>query len=484
MKRSIFFYLIAGVSAAVLIFIIKLAIFASIDQMPELPAFMVAIFAVLAILVLFALYLFARRTICANNLMFFIFLCALTILPRLFWIFQIDTKPVSDFGLYHSYAVNASNGIYDSYHYTYPLFPFKFGYPLVLSVVYRIFGASVQVGMLFNVAVALCTSLSIYWIGTIVYNKRVGQASSLLFACWPAQIMFSSVLAAEHLFILLLLAAIGLFFMLKNRLQRGHSYMVLCVAIGAVIATAHFLRPVAVMVFPVLLLYLLIFVDVRGPFIQGLIKKAKVFFLILIAFIVSFASISIPLSNKIGVPLWRSSLGFSFLVGTNFESNGAYNIQDEDIIKEFNYDFEKVHKTAFQRAINRIKSAPAEFAAVMKNKYITVWASDDYGFAWSVVDSNSWGDAYRYVLSNSDIFKHTSQFYYIIILVFVVLGLVYASKKLIYENIVFLLIFLSVFIMHTFLEAQSRYHYYVIPLLMFIAGCFIEKAACIFYKEN
>jgi hypothetical protein len=470
MRKIVAFKFIAYVSTAFLIYIIALTIFTTTAEMLNLPSFLVILFVALACVLILGMYLLATRTICINNLVFLIFLCILTTLPRLLWVLFIDTKPISDFGLYHSYAVNASNGVYNLYHFTYPLFPFKFGYPLVLSVIYRIFGASVHVGMLFNVAVALGISLTLLWIGSMIFNKRAGQASSLLFACWPAQIMYSSVLAAEHLFILLLLVVIGLFCALKNKLLTGNGYAILCAVVGIVAAAANFLRPIAVLIFPVLLFYLLAFVDVKGSVIQGLLKKAAAFSIILLAFIISFASITIPLSKKIGVPLWRSSSGFSFLVGTNFESDGAYNIQDEDIIKEFNYDFDKVHKTATQRAVNRIKSAPVEFARVVEKKYITVWSNEDYGYSWSIAGSNSRGSVYLYVLNNPDKFRYTSQIYYIVILVFAAIGIVSAYKNLIYENIILLLIFLSVFIMHTFLEAQSRYHYYVVPLLILIAG--------------
>lgn len=472
--RDKVFKLTTYVSMCVLIYIIILSVFICATKMLNLPSFLILFVVLLiSIIILFSFAFIKKIKLFKNKFTFIIFTTLLTALPRLVWILFIDTQPVSDFGLYHSYALHASKGIYNLYHYTYPLFPFKFGYPIILSILYRVFGAKLVTGLAFNIIISIGISLSIYWIGSMIFNKQAGQFSSIIFALWIAQIMYSSVLASEHIFILLLLVVAGLFVQLKNRIINAKDVKLLSVSIGIILAAAHFVRPVSFMV--LLVFFVFLFVNTKGTFAQDLVKKLKIQFLIVLAFVISFAIITLPLSKLIGVPIWRSSSGFSILTGTNFTSGGAYNTADEEIIKEYQCDFDKVHSAALSRAFDRIRTYPLQFLRLIEKKYIILWSNENFGLYWSTIQVRSPSEAYNFIINNPLKVKCISQLYYIIILIFAAAGLMYSYRSNIQESIVLSLILLSFFAAHTFLEVQSRYHMPVIPFLMLYAGYYCDR---------
>jgi 4-amino-4-deoxy-L-arabinose transferase-like glycosyltransferase len=458
---------IAGV--ILLTYTIILSVFVKTTSMLSLPSYIILLGVAIIILVIFAFLLIIDKFhINLGVPEFIICLVIVTFLPRITWVLLIDTAPVSDFFLYHDYATKASQGLYNLYPETYPLFPFKFGYPLLLSVLYRIFGGSLMTAKLLNVFISVIVAILIYWIGKKVFTEKAGRSAGLIFALWPAQIMYSSVLASEHVFIVFFAAAIALFVKTQFYIAGSLKYVIPAL-IGVSLALAHMIRPVSSMLFPVLIFYMFIFVK-NTPFKKTLINKFRVIALMIAGFALSMAIFNAAVANLTGVEVWRSSSGFSLLVGTNYQSSGMYSTEDEKIISEFNYDFDSIHKEATKRAFERIKTNPLNFLRLVEKKFIVQWTSEDFGLLWSINKVLDRTPIFEMINDGSSWIELMVQLFYIALLLFATAGFILSKKAGNYISTIFLMLFGAFVAAHTLLEVQSRYHYPVIPVLIVVAG--------------
>jgi len=180
--------------------------------------------------------------------------------------------------------------------------------------------------------------------------------------------------------------------------------------------------------------------------------------------------LTIPISNKIGVPIYRSSSGFSFLIGTNFAHNGTYNSDDVKIIKEFNRDYNLLHQESRKRAMERIISNPRNFFLLMEKKYVIQWGNEDFGFYWSTAKVDHTNKIGEFLINRPRKINTMTQLYYLLILLFSIIGCIKYKSKHIYPIMLFVMLFFGVFATQTFLEVQTRYHFSAIPTFIMMAG--------------
>lgn len=462
------YLLLIYISIILLGYIFILSVFVKSPSMLNIPSFLVLTAVGLLCTAMFWGVRFYHR-IKISNRNFLIILVLATIMPRLIWILLVNSQPDSDFILFNEYAVNASKGVFTVFNPTYTVFPFKFGFPLVISVIYKIFGSNLIDAKLFSVLISVCTALQIYSISRRIFNDHVGRITGLLYSLWPAQIMLTSVLASEHIFLLFLLLSIQLF--LKTIDHTGiRKNMAYPIVTGISLAITQFIRPVALILVPIFIVYLFLFKPSQECKIKSILFKCKTTVTVGVIFVLSFLILTLPLSGLIGVPIYKSSSGFNLLIGTNFASNGAYNKEDSKIITEFIYDYAKIHKEAMTRAINRILANPLSFTMLMERKYITQWGSEDYGVYWSMRKTGYSNAVGQFLINSPRLLNAASQIYYIFVLLLSIIGCLYCIKNRHYQIIIFLLLFQGLFIAHTFLEVQSRYHFPAMPAFIIMAG--------------
>lgn len=494
LKNKLFTF-IAFIGTFLLLYLIILATFVKSTEMLGVPSYIILgaefVFLIIAIGLMYFTY---KKCKPLSSKVFSIVLAVATFIPRIIWVVFIDTAPISDFYGYNNYAINASKGFFHLYGEVYPLFPFKFGYSLILSVIYRIFGTDIMVAKVFNVVLSLGTVFLIYKLGEKLFNERSGRIAGLIFALWPAQIMYNSVAASEHVFMLFFLLAAWFFLLIEN--NNNVKNYILAAASGSMIALAYLIRPVSMILLPILIVCLFVFHKedkhfknkklkvnpaIKNNYLKAAMKilagnKIKISLAVFASTIITIAVINLTVGNLIGVRLWRSSSGFSFYIGTNYESSGMYSAKDEEIIQEFNYDFDEVHGQATKRAIERIVSQPMNFLRLIEKKFIIQWTNEDYGYYWSMYKLNSVNDVSGFVLSHPRAFLGISQIYYIAIIVLAAAGSLYINRHQIYTTAAIYLLLFAFVGAHTLFEVQSRYHYPVIPFLILIGGYGAEQA--------
>lgn len=407
-----------------------------------------------------------------TDTLYIIILLISSFITRFLWIYLVPTDPSNDFYLYYDYAVKASKGLFTQYDATYPLFPFKFGYPLIVSLAFRLFGTSVWVAKIVNVIVSVATALLLYSIALKIAGKRVGRIAGILYAFWPAQIMYTSVLASEHMFILFSLISVYFFIRLiqsKSSIHRN-AYAVI---IGISLAVSQFVRPLSLLYLGIYIFFIFFYSKWHELTKRDLISKGLIVSALIVTYLIGWTSLTSFVEGYTKVPISKSSSGFSFLVGTNFDSSGMYNQADANILEEFNYDVKKVHRESVKRAVNRIINYPIGFLNLMEKKFIIQWTSDNYGFYWSTIDFTYRTDFTTLLKEEYKQFQRTSQLYYLVILIFAFLSLIFLirdKKEGNYIWIVFILVFLGTVGAFTLFEVQDRYHYPVIPFLIIMAG--------------
>jgi hypothetical protein len=116
---------------------------------------------------------------------------------RLLWLINIPTLPTSDFYYYYKVAceVALGKGLVDPV----TLYQNGWGYQLFLGGFFHIFGCDVTVGKVINVVLNLLTLPLFYLLASRFGGRLVGRWAVILFTLWPVNILFSSVLATEHL---------------------------------------------------------------------------------------------------------------------------------------------------------------------------------------------------------------------------------------------------------------------------------------------
>ncbi len=388
----------------------------------------------------------------------FVFMFCVGLMLRILYYFIVKPLPHSDFLFYHQYATNISKGIFNPLDKTCLIFPHRVGFSLILGLMYFLIGSSVEKGSLINILFSMINLLLVYVLASKMYDKCTAQVVSILYALWPAQIMYSSVIASENLFMTFFLAAVLLFIKsIENTSSKNIIFSLLC---GIFMALAQIIRPVAQML--ILVLFVSGIVMIERSKIVSLIKM---YLLLILSFILAIVVMNSVIKALTGVPL-RWSMGYNFMVGTNLDSHGVYNNKDALILGKYNYDFEKVHNESFKIAIERIKSHPRKFLKLIEEKMAILWGDETYSVNWSF----SQGVNLR-LSRNSSIKEFLIifvQVFYLMLLFFTIFGLLLSLKK--GSIIISVLIFLIHFVSYFLLEVQSRYHYPAIIFLLPIAA--------------
>jgi 4-amino-4-deoxy-L-arabinose transferase-like glycosyltransferase len=392
----------------------------------------------------------------------------IAILLRLFWILNVNTALFSDFKGYFDYGAQIAKGSPHFPNNLYALFPFTVGYPIVLAGLFKIFGISLFAVKLLNIFCSVILLILIYLITNKIFNRKAAYFASFIFAVWPTQIMYTSVPATEHIFIVFFMLSIYLTFLIPK--SEGKNKIILSVILGISIMLAQFIRPVALMLIPSIFIYIFL-LQTKKKFITALLNKTVICMIILAGYLLCYSALYFSTYSFTGVDISKTSAGYSLLMGTNLTHGGAWNADDAKIIDEFNGVPEIVQKEAMKRGIDRIKKDPVKFiAGALFIKEAFLWSDEGYGYYWSTQTLASKSGFVKYMETNSKSTHSLYQIVYIFILMTALFGSLAAFRKKIFETIPMLLYSISLFVSFLFLEVQGRYAFPVMPLMIVLSG--------------
>lgn len=381
---------------------------------------------------------------------------ALVILPRLAWVVAVPTLPVYDYERYHTAALALLHGA------THGAAVQDFGIVTFLAVLASVFGPGLMAGKLANVVLAVMTVLLLLALGRRLFGEPAARAAALLFALWPADISFRSVFATEFGFVLGWLA--GSLVLLRAAGKHGSANFEFVLA-GALFGLGSVFRPAGALLVPVALVWVAARTQGRRSRVLARGMALTAGFMVVLA--VQFA-----FGRVLGFDVRASTLGLNIMNGTNAAAEGQYS--DESAAVFYHWVEREGPRSALVTAARtgwrRITSQPAAFVALAFAKYGVMWGNDSYGAFWSTTDVRD-GPAGAWASAHQEGLFAVSQFYYLGLLVFAILGTWRLVRRRFVRNVALLLLALPAFaLMHVVLEVQSRYHYPLAYVVLLLAG--------------
>ncbi len=381
---------------------------------------------------------------------------ALVILPRLAWVVAVPTLPVYDYERYHTAALALLHGAPHGA-------PVQdFGIVTFLAVLASVFGPGLMAAKLANVLLAVMTVLLLLALGRRLFGEPAGRAAALLFALWPADISFRSVDATEFGFVLGWLA--GSLVLLRAASEHESAGLEFVLA-GALFGLGSVFRPAGALLVPVALVWL-------AARTQGRRSRVLARGMALTAGFMAVLAVQLAAGRVLGFDVRASTLGLNIMHGTNAATDGQHSDETAALFRDWveRKGPGSALVTAVRTGWRRITSAPAAFAALAFAKYGVMWGNDSYGIYWSTEDVRD-GPASVWTSAHQESLFAVSQFYYLGLLLFGILGSWRLVRRRFVRSAALLLLAFPAFaLMHMALEVQSRYHYPLAHVVLLLAG--------------
>jgi 4-amino-4-deoxy-L-arabinose transferase-like glycosyltransferase len=385
----------------------------------------------------------------------------LFLVSRLIWIQIVPSQPVSDFQSYDTLAKSYALSDPPVSQLPWQYQSYAQGYPLALGGLYRLLGYNHTAAKVLNLLLGAGSLLLIYFLGRR-FGERTARAAALLFLLWPAQLTYSSVLASEHLALLLFLGALAFLFPVVEAERGGKAAL----AGGGLLALAYLARgPLGLALAAALVL-----IFGTQPVRSGLPRAGG----LLAGFLGVFLLALVGMKLAFGIaPLGPGFI--TLLTGTNFASQGGWNAKDGAAYLAHTTRAE-ADEYALDTALERIRSNPRRYAKLVLLKLPRTWQEESYGLYWSTYGLDDFPFRERLLVSRRT-FLAGAQSYHLIVLVLALAGTAQAavagrtgpSQRLIF------LLFLGTVLFHSIFEAQSRYNYWIMPLLILQAAMFLAE---------
>ena len=385
---------------------------------------------------------------------------------RALWVALVDTSPTSDFLEYHRYATEVAHGDVLAHGWFFVVFPFKVVYALMLGGIYAITTPLPYVAGIVNIIATCGIVVMMYVIAHRVYGRDTARNAALLAAVWPLQLVFTSVAAQEHIFLLLFLCIVAGMLaipragrLMRIGMQAG--------AIGVIIALANLFRPVAVIAFPVLIVFI---VAMRWKTLsQRWIYRAATVGIALVMFVMTTTLISNPIERVTGIDISKARPGFSMYVGTHAPSHGMWFPESYNLVYRTAYNADTVHVRSMQAAIKQVTADPAGMVVLAVEKFHYFWASGEYAVMYATREMGQRGVSPLLAAHHTSALV-ASQAMYAVLLAMAGIALWRRRSALTQLDVIVVATFLVHVACFTILEIQSRYHMVVELMLLFPAA--------------
>ncbi len=408
---------------------------------------------------------------------FFLVACLVFfLLSRLAWIALTPTQPVSDFAVYEDLArkIAAAAPLDELYAEAYPMQLYSLGYPGILAIFYNLTGSglsstsealgNVLLAKWVNLLFGLASLALIYAIARQLSTARAARLAAVLFALWPAQLAFSSVLASEHLATLLALAGLAAAY---PALKSDHipapaagARLIaagVCFALGAATRNTNLIILLAVLI-------ALLFSPLKQPLFKHKLAAAGLL-------LVAFASMTWLYREAIHARVRvypTSTTAFSLLVGANYESGGLWNYADYDLMSQ-HPNIEVAKEFAWDEALRRITGQPARFLQLTISKVAVLWQDDGYSIFWSTQKLSPERSPEETQALIRQFTNLSQPFHAAVWILSTAAAFILLRRPTGRMNIIAMTLLGST-LMHSILEVQNRYAYWMMPLLFILAA--------------
>ena len=409
------------------------------------------------------------------------------LLLRLYWTNSVSTIQISDFGRMWESAGEIAEGNFsrfqkNRYLYTYPHLAFT---TLFYSLIHMITGSNLMAMKLVNIGLSLLTAFLVYLISGELSNGKKATAIFIMAINSPF-IFFNNILDSQNLAAPVFYFAVLLY--LKVFKKKIHPLYL--VAVGALLSLGNLFRSVGPIFVIAIIMHMLIFSS------YSLIQKRKkgkplkldkallgplCLVLMLVAmyvttFVLNYIFIWAGVFQK---PTWDTGGNLILYInaGFNHESNGMWNQEDYDLLRDVGFDYDKAEIEARKRLEQRL-SDKDKVLTLISNKYRTQWGAGDFGgLYWSTVELESNPKATNDMLVWLNYHFYYVQAFYSALILAIMLKLArgYYKNEIKPEFYFGLILFVGFVCLHTLIEMQPRYGYIAMPMITALAAASIGE---------
>ena len=373
------------------------------------------------------------------------------------------------------------------------LFPHVYGYSYALSLVFRLFGASVAAAQYFNVALSVMTVYLAYRTARLAGGRLCGVVTLLLTAFWPSQIVYVNMVASEYLFSFMLMLGLYVFVRTICDFSGDAAHPAVGVALhvflGAWLALTAAVRPMALLLV-ITIVICVGFERFRLPVRRTADQPVSLIFLskgwmrcftVIAVYMAMSGLIAIGVTNAVDRDLARgtTSFGYNLLVGLNTESEGGWNQEDSDTLYEAlerTGDASQAHMACRDLALQRLSDVKGMMNLFL-HKFQVLWMNDDYGATWNLLFMAQQGTLTPERESFLYAARSWGTTFYLLVLALAAVGGIAFWRKGADRAYPFLLMVLGTVAMHLLVENQNRYHFHALYMLAILAA-FGVKHAC------
>jgi hypothetical protein len=392
---------------------------------------------------------------------FFLLFLVMAVGLRVYWILMVPSGQISDFGLFHNWALQIAEGqpgVTLTKHAT---------FTRMLSLLYRIYPSELSFEIL-NILFSLITMFCIWMIGKTLEKEDIGLLGTYLFAIFPPQIGMVSLICSD----LFATSFFSLTTLLLVLFIRRNKWFYL---IGSA-----FIFGIAVAIRSPLVMYSPVFLVIVYPFLKKVpgyktigLRTLLIGFGFLAGFILIKGIVSTVKVDNMIIDEDRNVIG-PLMMGTNFEWLGRHNLDDSRLL--YSWEGGDINQNGIKLVLGRLTQHPLEFINILKYKYAHMFGNATYvadvafldeGMNYQTFETNWLYDTYKIRIAVAEL----GQYSYIFITL-LALGICYLPVKKLQMDLIImclLIIFFSIFA-HTFFEVQPRYFRPVIPYVILFAS--------------
>ena len=372
---------------------------------------------------------------------------------RVLWAIAVPVVPVSDSNAYDVFAQNLAKGNGFGWGVNELTAYWPPGTSFIYAIFYKIFGHTYWPIILFNLLVAAGTIWVTMYLAEKWFDRRIAILTGFILAFWPAQIQFTTVLASELIFTVLLM--VGLWLWLEEKFTlRSRS-----IGVGVIMAAACYVRPTALLI-PFLLLF---FRVLKTREIFKTVTATLVMFIIMAIIIAPWSYRNTQLFGQF--TLLSTNSGAVLWMGNNANSTGGYMQLPEEV-----EGMNQAQKNQYLKSLARehIKEKPLLFIQRCIIRLIDTHSRESIGVAW-----NEKGLVSRYGSGILLPLKMINQLYWLPALGLGLIGIVILGKQygwltmLTHPTVVIWGYLAGV---HTVIISQDRYHFPSVPMIAILAA--------------
>lgn len=292
---------------------------------------------------------------------------------RIAYIFIVPTQPVSDFSLLYEKAKDAAAGDFGFAYASEGYFSWwQYQIPFVLyeAAVYRVTSSMAALKLL-NVVWSVGIDYLIYRMASRFLTKRSSLLAAFMYAVYPAQIIYASVLTNQHISMFFMLLGIEL--LLGARTWRD------CALSGAMLGFGNLMRPeAAIVVAAIVCCALCRFIE--RPAKKALFRTVLMLAAVLLAYFLvqKAAELILGLLGMAPYGLGNSAPEWKLVVGLNTETGGLLSDRDVAVLDISDSALRRERSLAIVK--NYLDSC-GDLFAFFAGKFEYFWARmEDYTF--------------------------------------------------------------------------------------------------------